>query len=52
MQAGRIGPETAAALKAEAQRRNAAKVWFGHIPFASILARKPAKQGASPDCDQ
>jgi ubiquinone/menaquinone biosynthesis C-methylase UbiE len=42
MQAGRIGPETAAALKAEAQRRSAAKVWFGHIPFASILGLKPA----------
>jgi ubiquinone/menaquinone biosynthesis C-methylase UbiE len=39
---GRIGEEAAAALKAEAQRRSATKTWFGHIAFASVLARKPA----------
>jgi hypothetical protein len=42
LQAGRIGQETAEALKAEARRRSAAKVWFGHIAFASVLGRKPA----------
>jgi SAM-dependent methyltransferase len=39
---GRISSETAAALKAEAQRRSATKTWFGHIAFASLLGRKPA----------
>jgi hypothetical protein len=39
---GRIGAETAAALKAEARRRSATKTWFGHIAFASLLGRKPA----------
>ena len=38
---GRIGKETAEALKAEAQRRSATKVWFGHIAFASVLGQKP-----------
>lgn len=38
---GRIGSETAAALKAEAQRRNATGTWFGHIAFASIRGQKP-----------
>jgi ubiquinone/menaquinone biosynthesis C-methylase UbiE len=41
-QAGRIGAETAEALKAEARRRSADRVWFGHIAFASVLGRKPA----------
>lgn len=41
-QAGRIGKETADALKAEARRRSEAKAWFGHIAFASVLARKAA----------
>jgi ubiquinone/menaquinone biosynthesis C-methylase UbiE len=40
LQAGRIGQETAEALKAEARRRSAAKSWFGHIAFASVLSRK------------
>ncbi len=42
LQAGRIGEEEAEALKAEARRRSENKQWFGHIAFASILARKPA----------
>ncbi len=42
LQAGRIGEEQAASLKAEARRRSEAKEWFGHIAFASVLARKPA----------
>jgi SAM-dependent methyltransferase len=41
-QAGRIGKETADALKGEARRRSEAKAWFGHIAFASVLARKAA----------
>jgi ubiquinone/menaquinone biosynthesis C-methylase UbiE len=41
-QTGRIGNDVANALKAEARRRSEAKVWFGHIAFASILARKAA----------
>jgi ubiquinone/menaquinone biosynthesis C-methylase UbiE len=40
--AGRIGKETADALKAEARRRSESKSWFGHIAFASIQGRKPA----------
>ena len=42
LKAGRISQETAEALKAEARRRSLAKVWFGHIAFASVLGRKPA----------
>lgn len=42
VQHGRIGAETAEALKAEARRRSNDKRWFGHIAFASILARKAA----------
>jgi ubiquinone/menaquinone biosynthesis C-methylase UbiE len=41
MRAGSISLETADVLKAEAQRRNANRTWFGHISFASILGRKP-----------
>jgi SAM-dependent methyltransferase len=41
-QAGRISEDAAAALKAEAHRRSASKEWFGHIAFASVLARKAA----------
>jgi ubiquinone/menaquinone biosynthesis C-methylase UbiE len=41
VQAGRIGRETAEALKAEARRRSTAKAWFGHIAFASVWGRKP-----------
>ena len=42
VQSGRISSETAEALKAEARRRSKAREWFGHIAFASILARKAA----------
>ena len=42
LQAGRIGEAKAEALKAEARRRSENNHWFGHIAFASILARKPA----------
>jgi hypothetical protein len=38
---GRIDAAAAEALKAEARRRSAAKAWFGHIAFASIMGRKP-----------
>ena len=39
--AGNIGPETAAALKAEARRRVQAGTFFGHIAYGSAIARKP-----------
>jgi hypothetical protein len=39
--AGRIGPQTAAALKAEAHRRIATGQFFGHITYASLVARLP-----------
>ena len=42
LQAGRIDKDTTEALKAEARRGSAQKVWFGHIAFASELSRKPA----------
>jgi len=42
VQSGRISSEMAEALKAEARRRSKAREWFGHIAFASILARKAA----------
>jgi ubiquinone/menaquinone biosynthesis C-methylase UbiE len=38
---GAIGAETAAALKAEARRRVDAGTFFGHIAYASLVARKP-----------
>ena len=40
VQNGRISSESAEALKAEARRRSKRKEWFGHIAFASVLARK------------
>jgi len=40
VQSGRIDKETAEGLKAEARRRNKRKEWFGHIGFASVVARK------------
>ncbi len=46
LQQGRIGAAQAEAFKAEALRRSDNQQWFGHIAFASILARKPADQGA------
>ena len=39
---GRIGPELAAALKAEARRRAEADGFYGLIVFASAVARRPA----------
>ena len=42
VQNGRISIETAAALRAEARRRSKEKEWFGHIAYASVLARKAA----------
>ncbi len=38
---GIVGTETAAALKAEARRRGEAGVFFGHIAYVSLTARKP-----------
>jgi ubiquinone/menaquinone biosynthesis C-methylase UbiE len=40
-QSGYLSAEAAAALKEEARKRTAAKAWFGHIAFASVLSRKP-----------
>lgn len=42
VQNGCIGQETANALKSEARRRSDESKWFGHIAFASLIARKPA----------
>ena len=39
---GRIGEDTAAALKAEARRRSDAGEFFGHIGYMSLIAGKPA----------
>jgi hypothetical protein len=39
--AGRIGPDLAAALKAEARRRVTSGTYFGHIAYMSIVARNP-----------
>jgi ubiquinone/menaquinone biosynthesis C-methylase UbiE len=39
---GQISAETAAALKAEARRRAEAGIFFGHIAYFSLIARKPA----------
>jgi ubiquinone/menaquinone biosynthesis C-methylase UbiE len=41
VQRGCIGQEAADALKAEARRRSEESRWFGHIAFASVIARKP-----------
>lgn len=38
--AGRIGPDMASALKAEARRRIATGEYFGHIAYMSVVARK------------
>jgi hypothetical protein len=40
--AGQLGEEAAVALKAEARRRVAAGIFFGHIAYASLTARKPS----------
>jgi hypothetical protein len=37
---GRITPETANALKAEARRRSGNGEFFGHIAYASLVATK------------
>lgn len=39
---GRIGDDTAAALKAEARRRVEAGMFFGHIAYVSLVAGKPS----------
>jgi SAM-dependent methyltransferase len=39
---GRIGDDTATALKAEARRRVATGTFFGHIAYGSLVAQKPA----------
>jgi ubiquinone/menaquinone biosynthesis C-methylase UbiE len=39
--AGRIGPDLAEALKAEARRRADSGEFFGHIAYAAVFARKP-----------
>jgi ubiquinone/menaquinone biosynthesis C-methylase UbiE len=41
---GRIGPDLAASLKAEARRRAAADQFYGFIGFASFIARKPPRE--------
>ena len=41
-QTGRIGEDKAQALKTEAKRRSDNGEWFGHIAFASVLARRGA----------
>jgi hypothetical protein len=40
--AGRIGPELATALKAEARRRVEANAFYGHVADTSLTAQKPA----------
>ncbi|MGD9893113.1 MAG: methyltransferase domain-containing protein [Dehalococcoidia bacterium] len=39
---GQIGEDTAAALKAEAQRRIATGTFFGHIAYLSLVAVRPS----------
>jgi cyclopropane fatty-acyl-phospholipid synthase-like methyltransferase len=39
--AGRLGAPAAEALKAEARRRVGAGEFFGHIAYASLIARRP-----------
>lgn len=39
---GRVGADAAEALKAEARRRSEAGEFFGHISYASLIARKSA----------
>jgi hypothetical protein len=38
----RITPELADALKAEARRRSDTGEFFGHIAYASLIAKQPA----------
>jgi len=42
---GRVGPDLAASLKAEARRRAGAGQFYGFIGFASFIARKPPQEG-------
>ena len=39
--AGTIGRELAEALKAEARRRVAAGIFFGHVAYACLTATRP-----------
>ena len=39
---GQVDQEMAAALKLEARRRLQAGIFFGHIAYASLVARKPS----------
>jgi hypothetical protein len=39
--AEQIGPELAAALKAEGRRRGTAGSFFGYMAYAAMIARKP-----------
>jgi ubiquinone/menaquinone biosynthesis C-methylase UbiE len=43
VQDGCISAATADALKSEAKRRSESLTWFGHIAFASVIARKPGQ---------
>lgn len=40
--AGRVAPATAEALKQEARERAESGTFFGHIAYASLIARRPA----------
>lgn len=42
--AGRIGPEAGAALRAEARRRAETGEFYGHIAYASLIARTAAQE--------
>lgn len=42
---GQIGPELAAALKAEARRRAKTGAFFGQIVYTSLVARRPVPNG-------
>jgi hypothetical protein len=39
---GKIAADAAEALKAEARRRSEVGEFYGHIAYASLIARKPA----------
>lgn len=45
--AGRIDSDLASELKAEARRRVEAGTFFGHIAYASVIARKTLRAGAA-----
>ena len=44
---GRIGVDLAAAFKTEARRRAETGTFFGHIAYASLIARRPAEEPKS-----